>query len=74
VKPTDDGGPAFPCVERATSDGEFVGSGMTLRDYFAAAALNGITSRPSCQYSHDEVARLAYRYADAILAARGGAS
>lgn len=30
---TSDGGPAFPCE---------VGNGMSLRDYFAAAALQGI--------------------------------
>ena len=73
MKPTDDGGPAFPCVERATSDGEFVGSGMTLRDYFAAAALTGVLGRPESERSsiYAEAAEVAYRYADAMLAARG---
>ena len=75
MKPTDDGGPAFPCVERATSDGEFVGSGMTLRDYFAAAALTGLlASDPKSTLRPDSAARSALCYADALIAARGGAS
>lgn len=75
MKPTDDGGPAFPCVERMTRDGEFVGSGMTLRDYFAAAALTGLlASDPESTLRPDSAARSALRYADALLAARGGAS
>lgn len=45
--------------------------GMTLRDYFAAAALTGITSRPFCMSdSYSDRAQSAYRYADAMLAQR----
>jgi hypothetical protein len=41
---------------------------MTLRDWFAGQALAGFASRPC--YSDDEAAAAAYRYADAMLAAR----
>jgi len=67
----DDGGTAFPT--------EYNDSGMTLRDYFAAAALQGevggedfggeislFRSAENAQL----MARRAYRLADAMLAAR----
>ncbi len=40
----DTGGPAFPVVELNHYDGSICGQyfGMTLRDYFAAAALQGL--------------------------------
>lgn len=74
-----DGGPAFPTTATATTvskreDGASVltnyGSspGMTLRDYFAAAALPEVDKR-----SHgttDDVARECYQLADAMLKAR----
>ena len=64
------GGPAFP--QGSTNYG-----GMTLRDYFAAKAMQ---AQIASQYDvdmrgldgwRDEFAREAYRYADAMLAARG---
>lgn len=43
-KPIDDGGPAFPHVY---ANGEYVtDQGMTLRDYFAAKVLQGLSSYP----------------------------
>jgi hypothetical protein len=59
-----DGGRAFPVV---TDNEDMVASdGLSIRDYFAAAALTAI--------AHDnhpeEAAQLAYRYADAMLRAR----
>ena len=46
----------------------FISDGMDLRDYFAAAALQGILS---CDYSVDEEpAVLAYQYADEMIKAR----
>lgn len=71
-----DGGPAFPthndidCLE-----------GMSLRDYFAARAIQGIRAGAykklvsKCGYdtrfySSDEAAKLAYKDADAMLKAR----
>lgn len=47
--------------------------GMTMRDYFAAAALTGMltdTTRP--RFNADTMAADAYRFADAMLAAREG--
>lgn len=42
--------------------------GMSLRDYFAAAALSGIL--PGADYSTKDAATVAYQYADAMLAER----
>lgn len=80
------GGPAFPSpvplYSRTTQNGLEITSsidacGMSLRDYFAAAAMQGIIASgrtiPSavengCQAEID--ARTAYFFADAMLAAR----
>ena len=58
-----DGGPAFPKNYGIPNEG------MTLRDYFAAKALqahitNNLNLRP------EDVAKWAYRYADAMLVER----
>ena len=59
----DTGGPAFP-HSRLGSDAD----GMTLRDYFAAKAMQALlTRRP---LSGGEVAGDAYTIADAMLKAR----
>lgn len=42
--------------------------GLTLRDYFAAAALDGLTAVSYLDI--DEIARTAYALADEMLAAR----
>lgn len=62
--------PAFPCQEMretAFSGQSFIEhySGMTLRDYFAAAALQGL-----CARGERDVALKAYYYADAMLKER----
>lgn len=86
------GGPAFPgiagehgygdCVKRVHPDGDVSwvthNQGMSLRDYFAAAALNGMLSSqsddeelPSSPRAYFEtMARGAYIAADAMLAER----
>lgn len=66
-------GPAFPCASDVNPEGNQ--SGMTLRDYFAAKAVNGILSAAgdidgAVQYDADRVARSAYEMADAMLTAR----
>ena len=76
---TDTGGPAFPSKKRiyragyATGDFEPV-NGMTLRDYFAAKAMQGdIGSFPEHVDPSDVasvIARRAYQIADAMLKAR----
>lgn len=65
----DDGGSAFPLAILPESDAVY--SGMTLRDYFAAAALQGMLAqaRPG-DGTPAEFAEDAYTFADAMLAAR----
>ena len=61
---------AFPCSESVVETGVY---GMTLRDYFAAAALQGMMSRDHFdpgQASPSQRAHLAYIEADAMLAER----
>ena len=45
--------------------------GMTLRDYFAAQALQGIVNQSDTFWAG--AARLAYQYADAMMEARNAA-
>ena len=60
--------PMFP-----TPAGTQHNDGMTLRDYFAAAALQGLLSsiQPNQLWSGDDVSIVCYRTADAMLKARG---
>ncbi|NVM41899.1 hypothetical protein HWX16_16345 [Ochrobactrum intermedium] len=62
------GVPAFPAYD-------FTEGGMTLRDYFAAKALNGLLAgqfRDTGILNLKELPEEAYSIADAMLAARGG--
>ena len=61
-----DAGPAFP------SDFQLYSTGMTLRDYFAAAALNGFIAsvQPGQIWSCEEIAVTCYRMADAMIKAK----
>jgi hypothetical protein len=63
------GGPAFPCEDRAQY---FERSGMTLRDYFAAKAMQGTVANSSNSpiFTHSDAA-YCYIIADAMLSARG---
>lgn len=65
-----DGGPAFPFTfDDAADRCTVVTPGMTLRDYFAAAALQGLIT--SMQDGTPVfTARLAYDYADAMITQR----
>ena len=46
-------------------------TGMTLRDYFAAKAMQGLlTAEIVGEYSNDHVAEIAYKMADVMLKAR----
>lgn len=67
------GGPAFPGTfrEDAPAGGSFLvqRGGMTLRDWFAGQAMLGLVAR----YGNDgeiAAAKIAYEFADAMLAAR----
>jgi hypothetical protein len=67
---TDTGGPAFPQFV-ISNFGAHVEGGMTLRDYFAAKAMQGVLVGIEC--GPDDVANLAesaYILADAMLKAR----
>ena len=64
---TKTGGPAFPATQYDN------GIGMTLRDYFAARALQNFRDQIGSQSDQewfDMVAEGAYRVADAMLKAR----
>jgi hypothetical protein len=71
-KQIDDGGPAFPhSIDRnAITVQDF--TGMSLRDYFAAAALQGIWTNLHCTptVKFNEIATRAYQQADAMIEAR----
>lgn len=73
------GGPAFPTEEihdqHSWENGEQcrhlrAEQGMTLRDYFAAKAMQASRSRNSLYGSWDDLAKDAYEIADAMLKAR----
>lgn len=60
----DTGGPAFP-----TDHNKNVAEGMTLRDYFAAKAMQGLLASTKTN-SAQVIAKDAYIIADAMLAER----
>lgn len=62
--------PAFPQVS-TDPDGDLWDPGMSLRDYFAAKALQGLLACPIGDNTQTTYAKLAYEYADAMLKARG---
>jgi hypothetical protein len=68
------GGPAFPSPGVVLHSGNQQGAyeGMTLRDYFAAKAMQGILASGNLPKSvqYDELASVAYKMADAMLKAR----
>ena len=74
----DTGGPAFPCPELGFRDvGDHAAyPGMTLRDYFAAKAMQALmnphftTNAMRELYETDSIAVAAYEQADAMLKAR----
>ena len=52
--------PAFPFELRGRS-------GMTLRDYFAAKAMQAFITNPISGCGPESIARQAYQYADAMI-------
>jgi hypothetical protein len=59
--------PAFPTWLETDN----MAHGMSLRDYFAAAAMQGFLSTEYCRgIPHDFVAKEGFRVADAMLKAR----
>jgi hypothetical protein len=65
---TNTGGSAFPYTEANGANSGDVG--MTLRDYFAAKAMQGILTDPDITMGADKIAEWAYAQADAMLKAR----
>ena len=68
---TDTGGPAFP----SNNDDQYgyLAKGMTLRDYFAAKAMQGMLASADSWINKDEVedfATICYALADGMLKAR----
>ena len=70
-----DGGPAFPTTEACYENMDRAGEGMSLRDYFAAKAMQAVIARGDDfrVSGSDEIAALAYLMADAMLKDRGAA-
>jgi hypothetical protein len=57
--------PKTPFIELGTPQ-----NGMTLRDYFAAKAMQGLISIDDLDMHQDDYARAAYLQADAMMKAR----
>lgn len=80
--PMNDGGPAFPALEEYAQFDEDRGKyvdhyaphgGMTLRDYFAAKAMQGRLANGCNDADNSRLeARICYQIADAMLEAREG--
>ena len=69
----DDGGQAFPISDASGP----IQSGLTMRDYFAGQALSGLSAVGNVELydtAYDRIAVEAYRFADAMLAARKNTS
>lgn len=65
------GGPAFPELGNVAYNSDWSSeSGMTLRDYFAASAMQQLVVHSHAE--HDGIARTCYQMADAMLKARAG--
>lgn len=77
VAAKDDGGPAFPTTPVRLRDGRMDSdcySGMSLRDYFAAKAMQAIIAAHGVGDSPDKAkaaCQMAYAYADGMLEAKG---
>jgi hypothetical protein len=81
-QPINDGGPAFPCVYYSEPIGSIgpqltIKGGISIRDYFAAAALQGNLASQSIDVGYydgedawNKAASDAYKAADAMLKAR----
>ena len=62
------GGPAFPVFPETGGGHAAAFQGMSLRDYFAAKAMQGVIAAEN--YRTHELAQYAYEVADAMLKAR----
>jgi hypothetical protein len=65
--------PAFPCFDYIAQDGKENPKGMTLRDYFAAKAMQAVMANSGGVWSSHKLetyALIAYALADAMMKAR----
>lgn len=63
--------PAFPLHNHGAQTLGLHITGMTMRDYFAAKAMQGLLANPECPLKPlDEVPQASYKMADAMLKAR----
>lgn len=70
--PIDDGGPAFPSLVYNGQSGYTPKGGMSVRDYFAAAAMQTLLSREDVNMDEANITKWSFAYASAMLAARKG--
>jgi hypothetical protein len=63
-----DGGPAFPGMYNPNAAWNVCAPGMTLRQYYAAKAMQTLIYRLHQQYTYIQLIVEAYRMADAMLA------
>ena len=63
---------AFPHKWETTDGTTIIAKGMTLRDYFAAKAMQGWLANPKTEYetSYEKFAKVFYEMADALMKAR----
>jgi hypothetical protein len=72
-QPINDGGPAFPHTTQWDGITPAINyHGISMRDYFAAAALQGNIAHTKITGTRNDIAMDAYKYADAMLKAREG--
>lgn len=68
---TNDGGPAFPLEDWDDSiKSKRRETGMSLRDWFAGMALQGMLANAEIKIERGTYASVAYRHADQMLVAR----
>ena len=69
---TEDNPSAFPWANDADKNYNWINRGMTLRDYFAAKAMQADLDMADCIHEQEFalVAKRAYKIADAMLKAR----
>lgn len=66
------GGPAFPELGNIGNNSDWQSeSGMTLRDYFAAKAMQGELASGTASVYLESIATRSYAIADAMLRAKG---
>ena len=65
------GGPAFPCEWDYIDTNRSAANGMTLRDYFAAKAMQGICASGAIdRLSFEDISNAAFEFADAMIERR----